>query len=64
MVFKNVNFNRQGSTSINGSAGSFYAEASTIGINGGEAACAQTFSSCPFNRKTISQAFDKAKKAQ
>lgn len=56
--------NRRGSSSINGSAGSFYAEASNIGLNGGEAACAQTFSSCPFNRKTISQAFEKAKEAQ
>ncbi|KAK4299260.1 hypothetical protein Pmani_028457 [Petrolisthes manimaculis] len=54
----------QGSTSINGSAGSFYAEASTIGINGGVAACVQSFSSCPFDRKTIFLAFEEAKKAQ
>ncbi|KAK3893942.1 hypothetical protein Pcinc_002275 [Petrolisthes cinctipes] len=53
----------KGSTSINGSAGSFYAEASNIGINGGVAACVQTFSSCPFDRKTIFLAFEEAKKA-
>ncbi|XP_047496546.1 uncharacterized protein LOC125044138 [Penaeus chinensis] len=45
------------SSAISGVAGGFFADAGKVGTVNGTAACAQTFSSCPFNRKDIYQAF-------
>ncbi|XP_037783615.1 uncharacterized protein LOC119579802 [Penaeus monodon] len=45
------------SSAISGVAGGFFADAGKVGAVNGTAACAQTFSSCPFDRKDIYQAF-------
>ncbi|XP_047496545.1 uncharacterized protein LOC125044137 [Penaeus chinensis] len=45
------------SSAISGVAGGFFADAGKVGTVNGTAACAQTFSSCPFDRKDIYQAF-------
>lgn len=48
---------RRSSSAISGVAGGFFADAGKVGAVNGTAACAQTFSSCPFDRKDIYQAF-------
>ncbi|XP_071538296.1 uncharacterized protein [Panulirus ornatus] len=59
ILIRNV-FSRS-STATNGTAGSLYAEAGRLGAIEGVAACATTFSTCPFDRKTIFLAFQDAK---
>ncbi|XP_042856567.1 uncharacterized protein LOC122247604 [Penaeus japonicus] len=44
-------------SAISGVAGGFFADAGKVGAINGTAACAQTFSSCPFDRKSIYLAF-------
>merc|ERR1712142_723741 len=47
-----------------GIAGGYFAEAGAIGAINGVAVCAETFSTCPFDRKAIYLAFLELQKAQ
>ncbi|XP_063872956.1 uncharacterized protein LOC135107222 [Scylla paramamosain] len=54
----------RGFISVNGSAGNYYAEAAGIGATGGVGACIDTFSKCPYDRKTLFLAFQEAQTTQ
>lgn len=54
----------RGFISTDASAGNYYAEAAAIGATSGVDACVDTFSKCPYDRKTLFLAYQQAQTAQ